>query len=70
MRSSIWQSIRLICAEIEALVRVKYQLPGAEAAEAEAKKAAEAEAKTKGTAPIAGEEKEGPVAEPVEDNEV
>ena len=59
-----------ICAEIEALVRVKYQLPGAEAAEAEAKKAAEAEAKTKGTAPIAGEEKEGPVAEPVEDNEV
>ena len=32
-----------ICAEIEAQVRVRYQLPGAEEAEAEARKAAQAE---------------------------
>ena len=56
-----------ICAEIEAQVRVRYQLPGAEEAEAEARKAAQAE----NVRPVSSqsEAKEDPAAEPAADEE-
>ena len=56
-----------VCAEIEAQVRVRYQLPGAEEAEAEARKAVQAENDRPASA--RSEEKESPVAEPAEDEE-
>ena len=56
-----------ICAEIEAQVRVRYQLPGAEEAEAEARKAAQAE--NVRPASSQSEAKEDPAAEPAADEE-
>ena len=56
-----------ICAEIEAQVRVRYQLPGAEEAEAEARKAAQAE--NVRPAFSQSEAKEDPAAEPAADEE-
>ena len=56
-----------ICAEIEAQVRVRYQLPGAEEAEAEARKAAQAE--NVRPAYSQSEAKEDPAAEPAADEE-
>nr|WP_317437756.1 recombinase RecA [uncultured Enterocloster sp.] len=56
-----------ICAEIEAQVRVRYQLPGAEEAEEEARKAAQAE--NVRPASSQSEAKENPVAEPAADEE-